>query len=297
MRKAVLLALFLPHLASAQMLSVEPGAEDPAVLRFNPAFIARNGVTSVAGQAWVKREGRPMQPLDRFYLYRFAPDGRLGYANNSFGKPGSGVDTASVMYTYDANGKLLQELHNDINGYYALRNGHDAEGRVVHMEHVRLENLGTGRYHFVEGPSTIVSDERLQYAALNDTMWTVTRLNDQGRPYQEETFTRNRLGYLLAIDRLNLITRKRGRTSFTYDGRGRLARRDEQPDLNAQHWSTWQWTYDKAGNPLSCDLSRDGSLRRHSEYLYAEGTMFLKAIVAKNEETGTIDIIRYTTTR
>ena len=88
--------------AHAQMLLVDPGADDPGMLHFNPEFIARNSVKSVSGQAWVKRDGRPMVPLDRHFLYRFGEGGRLGYSNNSFGKPGSGIDTASVMYSYDA---------------------------------------------------------------------------------------------------------------------------------------------------------------------------------------------------
>ncbi|MGB3871008.1 MAG: hypothetical protein WBG34_14220 [Flavobacteriales bacterium] len=283
--------------AHAQMLLVDPGADDPGMLHFNPEFIARNSVKCVSGQAWVKRDGRPMVPLDRHFLYRFGEGGRLGYSNNSFGKPGSGIDTASVMYSYDANGRLLQELHNDIHGYYALRKEYDKDGRAVHVENVRLENLSSDRYRFVEGSTTIVSDERYEYTTLNDTMWRKTWLNDRGRPYQEETFTRDGLGYLRSVERRNLITQRRGRTSFSYDAQGRLAERKEQADLGSPHWSAWQWTYDKAGNPLVRDLRRNDVLVRHSEYLYAEGTLFLKAIITKNNETGMIEIIRYETLR
>lgn len=282
---------------AAQMLVVEPGAEDPQLLRFNAGFIARNGVTSVSGRTWVKRDGRPMQALDRFHLYRFGTDGRLGYANNSFGHPGSGFDTASVMYSYDAAGRLLQELHNDLHGYFALRKGYDAEGRVEREEHVRLENLGKDRYRFVEGTSTMVSDEQLQYRTLNDTAWIRTRLNDRGRPFEEETFTYDALGYLRQIARRNLITRRRGQITFTYDANGRLAERREQPDLGAERWTTFTWTYDAAGNPLTRDLFHNGTLAQHGEFLYAEGTLFLKAVITHNAGTGLIEIVRYETTR
>lgn len=298
LRRSWTILLLAFHLAGhAQMLLIEPGTEDPDVLRFNTGFIARNGVKSVSGQAWVKRDNRPMLPLERHFLYRFGEEGRLGYSNNSFGKPGSGIDTASVLYSYDGEGRLLQELHNDLNGYYALRNEYDRQGRPVHVSNVRLENLGGDRYRFVEGAATIISDERYEYRALNDTAWQKTWLNDRGRPYQEETFMQDRLGYLRQVERLNLITRRRGRLTFTYDEKGRLAERNEQPDLSIQHWTTWKWTYDQAGNPLTRDLLRDGILARHGEYLYAEGTLFLKAIITKNEETGVIDIIRYETER
>lgn len=293
----VVLCILLSLFARAQMLVVEPGPEDPELLHFNPAFIARNGVTSVSGQAWVKRDGQPMLPLDRFFLYRFGPGGRLGYSNNSFGRPGSGLDTASVMYTYDADGRLLQELHNDLHGFFALRKHYDAQGRLDREENLRLENQGPDRNRFVEGASTIISDERYEHRVLNDTTWTRTSLNDRGRPYLEETFTRDRLGYLRSIERRNLITQRRGMVTFTYDDRGRLAVREEVPDLATGQRTTWRWTYDAAGNPLTRDLLRNGNLAQHSEYVYVEGTMFLKAIITKNDETGVIDVLRYDTFR
>lgn len=281
----------------AQVLLIEPGTEDPDVLRFNPEFVARNSVASVSCQAWVKRDNRPMVALDRHYLYRFNESGRLGYSNNSFGKPGTGLDTASVMYSYGSDGRLIQELHNDLHGFYALRMQYDKEGRTEHVEHVRMENLGRNRYHFVEGPSTVVSAEQYRYQALNDSMWMKTWLNDRGRPFQEELFTQDALGYLRQVDRRNLITQRRARITFHYDENGRLSERKEQADLGIQHWTTWKWTYDPAGNPLVRDLYQDDILVKHSEYLYAEGTLFLKAIITRNEGSGVIDIMRYETQR
>lgn len=298
LRSLLFFSLFsLGAVLHAQMLLIEPGTDDADKLQFNPAFIARNSVASVSGQAWVKRDNKPMVPLDRHYLYRFNDTGRLGYSNNSFGRPGSGFDTASVMYSYTAEGRLIQELHNDLHGFYALRMQYDTEGRVEHMEHVRLENLGADRYHFTEGGATIVSDERYRHQALNDTIWMKTWLNDRGRPFQEELFTQDALGYLRQVDRRNLITQRRARVSFTYDEHGRLAERSEQPDLAIQHWSTWKWTYDPAGNPLTRDLYRDDIHVKHSEYLYADSTLFLKAVITRDEGTGVIDIIRYETRR
>lgn len=298
MRKLLLaVACQATLLANAQMLLVEAGADDPSILRFNPEFIARNGVKSVSGQQWNKRDGRPMMPLDRFFLYRFGERGRLGYSNNSFGKPGSGVDTASVMYAYSDSGQLLHELHNDINGYYALRTEFGPNGRPDRVTNVRMENLGMDRYHFVEGANTIISDERYEYTTLNDTAWRKTFLNDRGRPYQEETYTKDKLGYLREIEKHNLITQRRGRITFTYNDKGRLAERTERTNLADPSATTWSWTYDAAGNPLTRDISRNGVPARHSEYLYADGTLFLKAIITRNKETGLIEILRYETVR
>lgn len=297
MRLLIVSALLAGQLASAQVILVVPRAEDPELVVFNPDFIARNSVRTIKGQAWTKREGRPMLPQKQHFLYRFEDAGKLGYSNNSFGSPGSGMDTASVMYSYDADGRMLQELHNDQGGYYAWRLEYDERGRPTHAVNVRLENLSTDRYKFVEGATTIVSDERFTYLTINDTTWRKTYHNDRGRAYREQTFTTDGLGYQRSIADRNLITQRRGLITFNYDEHGRLAERVQQNDMADPQITIWSWTYDEAGNPLSRDLLRNGTLARHSEYLYAEGTMFLKAVITKNNETGVIDIIRYDTTR
>src|SRR5690606_7656695 len=115
---------------------------------------------------------------------------------------------------------------------------------------------------------------------------------DRGRPYLRQTFTRDANGYLLRIEQVNLITQRRGLTSFTYDAKGRLAERREQADLGKPHWTSWQWTYDAAGNPLTWDQGRDGTTVRHGEFLYEDGNMCLKATVAKNYDTGLIEIVQ-----
>lgn len=294
----LLLGVMLTGTASqAQMLLVEASADAPTALEFNPAFIARNDVKSVKGQDWTKRDGRPMVPRNRFYLYRFGTAGRLDYANNSFGKPGSGVDTASVMFTNGNDGRLLEELHNDLNGWYALRWEYDEKMRPVRATNVRIENLGSDRYRLEAGTTTVISDETFSYATINDTTTRKTCFNDRGRPYREEVSTKDKLGYLRSIEDRNLITQRMGRTTFAYDANGRLSERVEISDLAKPVNNSWRWTYDTAGNPLTRDVLRNGEAIRHSEFLYAEGTMFIKAVITKDLETGLIEIVRYDTER
>ena len=102
---------------------------------------------------------------------------------------------------------------------------------------------------------------------------------------------------LLRIDDRNLITQRMGRTTFAYDANGRLGERVDVSDLGTPHPETWRWTYDRAGNPLSRDFLRDGTPVRHSEYVYAEGTLFLKAVITRDLETGLIEMVRYETGR
>ncbi|HEX2617598.1 MAG TPA: hypothetical protein VHL57_08650, partial [Flavobacteriales bacterium] len=249
-----LFAALISGMANAQQLRIEPGTGDPLVLHFDPLFIARNGVKAISGEGQVKRDGEPMRPRNEHVSYRFSSDGRLNYDHNSFGRPGSGLDTASITYTYDGLGRLVEQLRNDLNGYYALRYELDQEGRPVRETYVRIDNIGQDRYHFVPGATTVVSDERFTYLTLNDSSWRKTFLNDRGLPYREQTFTKDVYGYLRSIQDRYVITERRGTITFRYDEKGRLVERIERPDLRETRTVRHTWSYDQAGNVLSCDL-------------------------------------------
>lgn len=297
MRPLLFLLALGPWTLHAQMVYVEAGTDDPATLRFAPVFIARNKVRSVSGQAHVKRDNEPMRPRHERVHYRFDPQGALTYGNNSGGRPGTGLDTASVAYRYDTGGHLVERLRNDLNGHYLLRNEVDAEGRPLRETYLRVENLGPDRYQLVPGATTIISDETFTYATVNDTAWRKTFVNDRGLPYREQTFSKDRLGYLRAIRDHYLITGRRGIITFDHDERGRLRTRTERPDLGSTRITEHQWTYDAAGNPLTCDVSLDGKPKKHTEYLYEESTMFLKATLTREQDTGLIHVMKYSVER
>ncbi|MFT3884784.1 MAG: hypothetical protein QM724_04945 [Flavobacteriales bacterium] len=283
--------------ANAQQLRIEPGTDDPMVLHFDPVFIARNSVKAINGQAQVKRDGEPMRVRNERISYRFNADGRPAYDDRSFGRPGSGTDTSSVTYTYDGLGRLVEQLRNDLNGYYALRYELDQEGRPVRETYVRIDNIGTDRYHFVPGGTTAISDERFTYATLNDSAWRKTYLNDRGLSYREQTFTKDHYGYLRTIQDRYIITERRGSISFRYDEKGRLVEREERPDLREPRTMKHTWSYDQAGNVMTCDLWHGDRWMKHTEYLYEEGTMLIKALLTKDQETNVIQVMRYTTER
>ena len=94
MRPAVLLLsllsapLFLPRQASAQQVVIDPLAEDPSQLRFDPGFIARNAITSIRGEGMVKRDNQPMRDKNEHIEFTFSEAGlpvltRFSHTRNS----------------------------------------------------------------------------------------------------------------------------------------------------------------------------------------------------------------------
>lgn len=298
MKKAsVILALLSAYAVHAQVLRVEPGTDDPMSLRFNEAFIQRNGIVSIEGQGNVKRDGEPIRQKNERAEYRFDAAGRMTYSNTSYGRSSATMDTSFLTCVYDATGRLIEQQRNDRSGRFAQRDSLDAAGHCLRRTHVRIQEPVTGGYTSAKVTETVISDERYTYATINDTAERVTWHNDRGLPYREQVFHKDRWGYLRVIEDRNIITGRRGQTSFRYDEKGRQAERIEQSDITSNSTRKHIWRYDKAGNVTLCDAWMDEKRTRHSEYLYEEGTLLLKAIIAKDMETGLIHITRYTTQR
>ncbi len=294
---ALLLTLLAAGMVQAQELRVEAGMDDPAILRFNEAFIQRNGILSIMGQGNVKRDGEPIRQKNERSEYRFGPTGRLTYSNTSFSRNNSAPDTSHVTYIHDAQGRLLEQQRYDRSGRFAERDSLDGDGRCARRTHVRIQEPVTGGYASMRTTETIISDERFAYETINDTAVRMTWHNEHGLPYREQIFQKDGWGYLRAIGDRNIITGRRGLVTFRYDEKGRLAERIERSDVSAPSIRKHIWRYDAAGNITLCDAWRDDKQVRHSEYLYEEGTLLLKAVIAKDMETGLIHITRYTTQR
>lgn len=297
MRPTLLLLLLVLPISGAwaQALLVLPTDPDPGEPRFNPLFIQRNRIAAIHGTRMVKRDNEPMRERKERYLYRFDAQGRTTYSNNSYGQPGSGRDTASTTYEHDASGLLVRRLRNDLSGHFAYAVQYDAEGRPVRETYTRIENLGPDRYDLRPGRTTEISDEHFRYETLSDTVWKKVFVNSLGLPFREQRYAKDVHGYLRSIEDRYLISQRRSRTTFRYDEKGRLCERTEQPDLASPHTTRRTWRYDTAGNLLESDLWHDDRPVDHCEYLYEEGSMMLKARIAKDAATGHIHVVRYTT--
>jgi hypothetical protein len=295
MRTTLLLTFLLPLTLIAQMVQVLPGTDDPAELRFNPGFIARNRIASVSGERSVKRDNKPMQLQSERHHYRFDDQGRTIYANHSYGMPGSGRDTTSTSVTFDVEGRERERLRNDLAGHFLLSIERDEEGRPLRQTYSRVANLNSDRYQLQPGAVTGISDEHYRHEQVNDSTTRQLYLNELGLAYREQLRFTDARGYLRRIEDRYLVSNRSSRITFAYDENGRLAERTEQPDIASTRTTRRTWTYDRAGNVLSGQLWHDGVQVQQEEYLYEEATMFLKARLTRDLQSGIIHVVRYST--
>jgi hypothetical protein len=291
-----ILALAATFSAKAQVLLIQPGTDDPGELRFNPQFIARNSIVTMVGEQSVKRDNRPMLVRPERHVYRFDEQGRTIYANHSFGQPGTGRDTASTLYDFDAQGKLTRRLRNDLSGYFGYDVVRDEQGRPVRETFTRIENLSTDRYELKPGTITEISDEHFRYETVNDTVWKRVYINSLGLPYREQLHSSDKLGYLRQIEDRYLVNNRRSRITFGYDEKGRLAERTEQPDLAQPRTIRRAWKYDSVGNVIEGTLFHDDRQINRDEYLYEESGM-LKARLTLDIATNNIEVLKFTAQR
>ena len=302
MRALLLHIACLPCALMAQELIVPPGTGDPMELHFNEVFMARNGIMAIEGVRQLKRDGEPIRGKNEWEEFRFDGSGRTVWSGIFFDRNNAATDTSCVTRIYDARGLLCEQRRNDRSGEFAQRDSLDGEGRCLRRTHVRIQGPVTGGLALMRPLETLISDERFSHTVItvppdSESAWRVTWHNEHGLPYREQTFRKDRWGYLRAIEDRNIITGRQGEVTFRYDEKGRLAERIEQADRSTPAFVKHIWRYDNAGNVTLCDSWRNEKQTRHTEYLYEDGTLLLKAILAKDMETGLIHITRYTTRR
>ena len=118
-RSTFILSFFSCCALQAQVLRVEPGTDDPMTLRFNEAFIQRNGIVAIEGQGNVKRDGEPIRQKNERAEYRFDAAGRMTQSSTSYGRNSTVMDTSFLTCVYDPQGRLLEQQRNDRSGRFA----------------------------------------------------------------------------------------------------------------------------------------------------------------------------------
>jgi len=291
MRLTFFLSLFfLIESCSAQQLLLLP-EQNPNELHWNPVFMQRNSIAQIHGDISVKREGQRIINKPEKYLYKFDQAGQTAYRNTSYGKPGTGIDTTFVQFEYDENGKLLRELSTDVGGHFEKVNTYDSTGLLATQTYGRVANLNTNRYDLKPGERTEISDERYRYER-SEKLLKKTYYNDRELPFREVRFHYDDDGYLMQIEHISLMSRKRRIEQFTYDDKGRLKQRLKHSDTGKPSKRT-VYTYDSVNNIVKREVFIGQTQTIHEEYLYDLNSGLLDARLTKDLETGVIRIVKY----
>lgn len=289
----MLLLLFLPYSLSAQMIANHTGTVFEEDNFFNRDFIKNNKIRVISGNLSTKKELETIIDRGLVVQYHFDKEGRLVKYLYSFFSAGNKIDTSVVEYNYE-NDLLVSKRQNDNYGYYTYSYKYNEKNQIVEETYSRETNQLQRKDTFALDKQYIITVNNYNYEEPKEGQFKRKLLNNYGRAYQEEIFTKDANGFLTEIETHLIVSNKRSRVTFKYNERGDVMEKLDVRDLSASNKSQW-WVfkYDKIGNLLEEDIYRNGKHIYHREVLYDEKTMLLKALITKDMEANYITILKY----
>ncbi len=290
---SVLFGLFAIVAVPAQVLDNATGITILGDPDFNPSFIRANKIETITAELSIKRESDIIRLANEIVNYQFDRVGRLVQIEK-IRKPGlSSAEVTATIFRYDLDGHLIDRILADTGGATSYRYGYDDEGRIISETCSRMKSP-TDTLLPVGPDRTEIYTEYFSYSKVDDGVKKIT-YNSYRKPYKEELFLYDELGYLRENTQRYLMNNRRGKTSFSYNERGLLQYKEVINDLAVDDTTRMEYEYDDAGNLLSALEYHNGKLKRRIEFMYTADHWTLDARLTKVEETQLIRIVRYKT--
>jgi hypothetical protein len=224
----------------------------------NKEVIRRNGISSVAIESMVKKDGHPIEKLLDKSVYFFDQNsGLITEAMTITTLFGSG-DTSNTLCIYSDNQLIERSTV--------------ARGRKLVDRYSYEKDYCTSHDHlavtFESPPDTVwLNSERFTHKQLNDSTHVTHAFNNYDRCFSQAEFQYNSLGYLLRkIDRL-IMTNKQTTFTYIYNDHGNLDSVQEKNNHDDNE-SKWHYNYDVSGNVISMTEISSSSSKRSYEFIY-----------------------------
>lgn len=290
---ATICGMLIAVVVQAQIVDNASGIAVLDELGFNEAFIRANKIKSITGEKSVKRESDIIRSSNEIVNYHFDRVGRLVQIEK-IRRPGqSSAEINSTIFRYDTEGNLLDKIIADISGATSYSYRYNEKGQVISETCTRMKSPRDTLLPI--GPDrTEIYTEYFSYTPLDSGEKKIT-YNSYRKPYKEEFFWYDELGYLKEHTQRYLMNNKRSKTTYSYNERGLLEQKVIITDLSATDSTTLNYTYDDAGNLLALHEYQNGLQKRRVEFMYTPSNWTLDARLTKVEETQLIRIVRYNT--
>lgn len=272
---SLILIFFLAPLTGQQIL-VDDSELDFRQLSFQPDFIVRNNIKSIAVTEREMRYGQPIKELGSGITYTFDEKGNCisrSTSLNLFGRQ----DT--IVERFELKGRELERsIRQDQRSYLRLE------------REVFGDTTSFCRYRGnAQGEETWLSCEyHVKQKEVNKEVLQI--MNDQKRPYHKKVFHYDSLGYLVLIEETFLVTRNASKSEFIYTETGQLK---ERKDTSTKGTKQWEYIYSEDGMLESIYYYEDGKLIWEREIVLGNSGK-IDALLKRDPDTGDIRIDKYT---
>lgn len=280
------IALCLAVLAHGQILSPPEGNRFTYAPKFDPGFIAENGIREVRAEMETKRDGDRIRKTHRKVVYQFDEKGQNALIATVHAKLRDTVITA-----YQFVGKRIEcEIKNDAAGMFSYCYTYNEEGQPLERKYARVKPWRNKVKTDFTAEETRINSEKYTHAKYENQLHT-TLHNSAGRPYQKEIRYYDDHGYLVRYMRSFVMTSDRHEEVYTYEAHGWLSSMEVTFGRNPHRL---EFTYDGVGNLLTEERFEQGQMVYHKEFVYEGENMFLRAELIRRESEGMLEITTYT---
>jgi len=258
---------------------------------FYQEFVRQNKIKSITGNISTKVEMQVIKNEHLVLKYEFDSVGRLVKQFGSFNRTGI-KDTTFVTYMYDEFSRILTKRTNDAYGFFSYNFEYDTTGNILTKTYCRDENANVSRNEFKLGKQFIIVKESYKYEK-NDSIQTKNVFNNHGRIYQKEYQKYNKLGYLEEVTKKLVVNHKKSMVTFKYNELGKVSEKIIQNNTSKDDYVKYEYSYDEIGNLTFIDEYSNEKKKLHTEVLYDQSTMLMKALLIQDVEANFITIIKF----
>lgn len=281
--KIFVLLIFSTVYANGQILDNSRGMLAVEDMLFRKKFLVRNDIAEITETHQVKPPGQSIKNKSDKAIMTFDPSGKLTShfrVSSASGK----TDTIHRTYTYGPEGltRILQIHGDQVHEELLL-----SRGDTLYIRNSRLERPTNTP---IQTDDLIwMYDEKLSIQQKQGTS-TYLRYNNEGKPYLRTVIKEGPDGQLLEEREEFVVTHQTKTTSFTYNKYGLLAQRKELLASGVKR--RWEFEYDEYFNVVAVKYYRNSEYKWRMEFLYTPLGL-LDAALTKQQDTGNIDIVRY----
>lgn len=280
-----------------QNILVHPNGVDQFYkLNFNEEMIAKNKVRSITTEHLDRKSlNKIAKNTTTSSYYEFNDKGELTMYYKTFLLHTNVSDTLVEFYTYNDNGSL-KELRRSEFGKYGVYSYTYKNNRVVEIAQAEEENaLDSCKTIFIPVNHKDKYKEKFIYENIDSLSYYKYTHSEDNVRYKEEEIVYE-LGKLKK-EQTRYIFSKQQHSVFNYYYFDKdLVKKEEVDNYLNKVKQSFVYKYDSIGRVNQMETYKENEKNFLTEFLYKENTGLLDAIIHKNTETNSIEIIKFTHT-
>lgn len=290
----LLFCLFLATSFSQDVLLHKNGIEQFSKLSFNPEVIVKNKVRSITTEHMNKKELSPIvkNPKVSTY-YEFNNEGQLTMYYKTFMLYDTVYDTLVEFYSYYNDGKL-KELRRSEYGKYGVYTYTYENDRLTEISQAQEENAIKSKTTFIPKNHQKKYKETFVYENIDSLSHIKYTLSEDGVRYKEDEVVYEN-GKLKKEQTRYLFSKQQHSIYRYYYFEDDLVKKEETDNYTQKTKNAFIYKYDQNKRINQMETYKEDKKAFVTEFLYKE-TDLMDAIINKNTETNSIEIIKFSHT-